>query len=120
MEVFLILIIIMICIYSIKSYMKKLQSGCCGGESEPIKKIRIKDKNLSHYPFEAKIKIYGMTCSHCKTRVENALNTLEGVYAKVHLDNGMAEVHMKNKISEDTLSQAVKDAGYQVQKISFN
>ena len=49
MEVIILIIIVLICIYSIKSYMKKLQNGCCGGESEPNKKHVLKIKNISHY-----------------------------------------------------------------------
>lgn len=113
MEIFIILVIVLICIYSIKSYMKKLQSGCCGGESDE-KRVRVRDKNPSHYPYEVNMTIKGMTCSHCKLRVENALNSLEGVWAKVDLDKGIALIRMKSEISEEMLERAVKDAGYQV------
>lgn len=119
MEAIILIIIVLICIYSIKSYMKKLQNGCCCGETESIKKVRVKDKNLSHYPYEIKIRVNGMTCSHCKIRVENALNILDGVFAKVNLDAGIVTVHMKNKISEDILKKAIIEAGYQVQNINF-
>ena len=118
MEVIILIIIVLICIYSIKSYMKKLQNGCCGGETESIKKVRVKDKNLSHYPYEIKIRVNGMTCSHCKIRAENALNILDGVFAKVDLDAGIATVHMKNMISEDILIHAIHQSGYHAKIIN--
>lgn len=35
------LIILVIAIFSIKGYIKKLMVGCCGGEIEPKKKIKV-------------------------------------------------------------------------------
>lgn len=46
-----IIIFILICIYSIKSYMKKLKCGCCGGEIDTIKKIKPQDTHPDHAIF---------------------------------------------------------------------
>ena len=60
------------------------------------------------------IHIDGMMCAHCTGRVEKALNDLPGVEATVDLDSKSAAVTCTPNVSDDTLRQAVEDAGYHV------
>ncbi len=60
------------------------------------------------------IHINGMMCAHCTGRVEKALNDLPGVEATVDLDSKSAAVTCTPDVSDDTLRQAVEDAGYHV------
>lgn len=60
------------------------------------------------------IHIDGMMCTHCTGRVEKALNDLPGVEATVDLDSKSATVTCTPDVSDDTLRQAVEDAGYHV------
>ena len=60
------------------------------------------------------IHIDGMMCTHCTGRVEKALNDLPGVEATVELDSKSAAVTCTPDVSDDTLRQAVEDAGYHV------
>ena len=60
------------------------------------------------------IHIDGMMCNHCTGRVEKALNDLPGVEATVDLDSKSAAVTCTPDVSDDTLRQAVEDAGYHV------
>ena len=60
------------------------------------------------------IHIDGMMCAHCTGRVEKALNDLPGVEATVDLDSKSATVTCTPDVSDDTLRQAVEDAGYHV------
>ena len=60
------------------------------------------------------IHIDGMMCAHCSGRVEKALNDLPGVEATVDLDSKSAAVTCTPDVSDDTLRQAVEDAGYHV------
>ena len=104
-------VLIVIAIIGIKSYAKKLTSGCCGASSQPsVKKMKVKDK--SHYPYSRLLKVDGMSCGNCASHVENALNSLEGVWAQVDLEKGEALVRMKQEYGNNELKQAVKDAGY--------
>ena len=50
-------------------------------------------------------------------RVENALNQLDGVWAQVDLSSHQVTVRMKQALSEDTLRDAVRAAGYIVLSI---
>ena len=111
-------VLIVIAIFGIKSYTKKLTSGCCGSSSQPsVKKIKVKDKDKSHYPYTRILKVDGMSCGNCASHVENALNSLEGVWAQADLEKGEALVRMKQEYENNELKQAVKDAGYVVYKI---
>ena len=60
------------------------------------------------------IHIDGMMCTHCTGRVEKALNDLPGVEATVDLDSKSAAVTCTPDVSDDTLRQAVENAGYHV------
>ena len=60
------------------------------------------------------IKIEGMSCSHCSNRVEKALGALDGVSAVVDLEAKTATVTLTSEVSDDTLRDAVEDAGYDV------
>ena len=63
------------------------------------------------------IKIKGMTCSHCQDRVAQALNGLAGVSAKVNLKKQEARVRLDRPVSDEELTQAVLEAGYEVSAI---
>lgn len=57
--------------------------------------------------------ITGMTCDHCRKRVEEALKGVSGVYGVfVDLNAGTAEVDCDNSSTTDALIAAVKSAGY--------
>lgn len=59
------------------------------------------------------IQINGMSCEHCKARVEKALNAIEGVEAKVDLKQKNATVTLKTDVSDEVLKNAVNEAGYE-------
>lgn len=104
------------CIYGVYSYVRKLRQGggCCGEHEPPVKKVKVADRDKSHYPYETVLTIDGMTCSNCVRRVENALNNLDGVWAQGDLDSRKAIVRTKQVLSEDTLREVVQKAGYLV------
>ncbi len=60
------------------------------------------------------IKIEGMTCGHCTAAVEKALSSVPGVekVVDVSLETGIATI--EGAVAAESLSTAVKDAGYQV------
>ena len=105
----IVAVLIVIAVIAIRSYAKKLTSGCCGGETEHVKKIKVEDKDVSHY---VQIGRDGMNCNRCKARVENTLNSEDGVWAEVDLSQNLATVHMKNNLSELFLRKLVSSAGY--------
>lgn len=77
--------------------------------------IKIKHKiDMIH-----KYKITGMTCNHCRIRVEKALNSIDGVKATVTLHPAEAIVHMDKHISTEILQEAISQAGeYTIEMIN--
>jgi copper chaperone CopZ len=64
------------------------------------------------------IEIGGMSCGHCQARVEKALNSIDGVEAKVELKKNRAVVTLNKEVEDKTLSDAVVEAGYEVISIT--
>jgi copper chaperone len=62
------------------------------------------------------LNVSGMTCNHCKMKVEKALKTLDGVEdVQINLEDGTADVSFDSgKVSADDLKAAIGDAGYEV------
>lgn len=62
----------------------------------------------------AKLKVTGMTCGHCREKVEHALSQMAGVYsAVVDLPDGIAEVDFSDDaVTARQLVAAVELAGY--------
>lgn len=58
------------------------------------------------------ILIEGMSCSHCAASVERALEEIEGIKAKVELGAKRAIVKSKADVSDETLIQAIANAGF--------
>ncbi|HCO70459.1 MULTISPECIES: heavy-metal-associated domain-containing protein [unclassified Mesotoga] len=65
-----------------------------------------------------KLEIEGMSCNHCRMRVENALKAVDGVEKViVDLDNGTAEVFSTKEIERNLLREIIEDAGYALKGI---
>ncbi|RQD69481.1 MAG: heavy-metal-associated domain-containing protein [Tindallia sp. MSAO_Bac2] len=66
-----------------------------------------------------RIKIEGMTCGHCSARVEKQLKKLEGVEeVVVDLEAKNAMITLSAAVDNETIAEAVDDAGYDVTDIS--
>ena len=132
----IVVLLTVICILAVKSYCRRLSSGCCGGGRDALAKKRkatkaqamtlpldevadlqavwgkTMDHNKSDYPYGLLLTIDGMVCSNCARRAEHALNRLEGVWAVVDLEKQQAVVWMKRRYSSKELQSALKSAGY--------
>lgn len=64
-----------------------------------------------------RILIEGMSCTHCSSRVETALNSLDNVKAKVNLKKKFAEVKIDDTVTDEQLRIAVEELGFQVIEI---
>lgn len=63
------------------------------------------------------LKIEGMHCSGCSTRLERVLNGIEGVSAKVSLENKNASVEYDTKkVTLNQICEAIEDAGFEVKE----
>ncbi len=59
------------------------------------------------------LKIEGMTCMHCKMRVEKSLKGVSGVTG-VQVDLAKKEAVVTGSAERSVMAQAVADAGYKV------
>ena len=60
------------------------------------------------------LKVEGMTCGHCKKRVEEALEALEGVKGEVSLEEKQVTISYPDEVSIKDLKDAIQAAGYEV------
>ncbi len=93
-------------------------------EKEQTKaEIRIRTEIIDQHRKEIKnmkkvMIVDGMSCNHCKMHVEQALEKVAGVEkAEVNLDKKEAVITLDAPVLDDTLMQAVKDAGYEPKEI---
>ncbi len=64
---------------------------------------------------EFEFAVGGMSCAHRKAAVERALRSVKGVKSAVaDLESGSVKVTAKAGIDHESLKQAVRDAGYDV------
>lgn len=102
----------LVCVLGVRSYLKKLKSGCCGAGGDEVKRVRPLDRNVSHYPYVKVVRIDGMHCQNCAKRIENAFNTQDGFFAKVDLAKQRAIVRSKREVPDRELKQVVRNVGY--------
>ena len=83
------------------------------------------DKDGGERPAERKetmtkvMTIEGMMCGHCTGRVQKALEAVEGVSAvTMSLEDKTATVEVSAEVTDDMLTGAVTDAGYEVKGIA--
>ena len=106
------LIAIMTC--SIYSTVRRIRYGssCCGEKTPPDKKVRVKDRNKTNYPYEYILRVDGMHCSNCARRIENAFNSTDGRWARADIANNEVMLLSKHEETQRDLSDIVSSAGY--------
>jgi len=111
-----VIIVIIILIFAVTSIIHRIRHGsaCCGEREAPEKKVGVCDKNKSHYPYKYSLKVDGMHCSNCTRRVENALNSHDGIWARASLEKKEVTVLSKNEMNSADLEKWVADSGYTV------
>ena len=115
-DIIIIGIIVVLMVAGIRSSVKhfKGEGECCGGGGSTVKKQR---KKLTKVMAKKTVIIEGMSCDHCKNRVEKAINEIEGAAAKVNLKKKEAVVSFEREISEEQICKAIEKAGYKVVEI---
>lgn len=104
----LVLIVVGAVISSTKHF--KGEGGCCGGGGS----VKVKGDKIKDVVAVKTIYIEGMHCSNCSDRVQNALNSLSQVNAKVDLKTKQAIVKLGREVSDDELKSCVEKCGYSV------
>ena len=91
-------------------------------KNEPGSKAQ--DKDGGERPAERKetmtkvLTVEGMSCAHCTGRVQKALEAVEGVKTvTMSLEEKTATVELAGEVSDEALTEAVTEAGYEVKEI---
>ncbi len=115
--VIIIVILAVIIFFAVRSSKKHLtgEETCCSGSVPKVK--RKKNKLEGAVVSEKEITVNGMHCENCREHVEEALEELDCVSAKVNLRQKTAVVRMTKEVADDTLRKLIEDAGYEVDGI---
>lgn len=113
-DAIIILIVIVILCFAIKGSLKHFrgEGSCCGGGGGNTIKS---EKTLADPIIKMKdVKIDGMTCSNCESRVQNELNKINGLKADVSYKKKVAHLSYSKEIDDEVIKRAVEKAGYKV------
>ena len=118
--IFTIAVLLAIVAFAIKSVIHRIKHGsaCCGERDAPEKKIQPLDKDKSHYPYKYILSVDGMHCSNCTRHVENALNSIDGLWATASLEKKSVTLLSKMELESSDLESEVREAGYTVLAIT--
>lgn len=71
------------------------------------------DKPMEDKKMKTIFKVNGMACAHCTSRVEAALNKLEGVKAVADLQNKTVTIEHPEILNTDKLKSVIEETGYE-------
>lgn len=91
----------------------KAKSSCCG-TPEVITKKKVEDTDESHYPYRYKLNIEGMRCSNCAATVENTLDEIDGIWARVNLGRKEADVLSKQEMQQADFARVMGATSYKL------
>ena len=112
--IIIILTLAVILFFAIKNSIPHFrgEGACCGGGGK--EKI-IKPNKLEDIIATKTIHVKGMSCDNCRVRVQNRLNKIDGINAKVNLEKGIATVQLGKDISDEVLVDAICSLGYEAE-----
>jgi len=114
-DIIIIIVLVAILIPATRSaytHMKG-EGSCCGGPKEKPRKKKIAGTPVKSF----QVSIDGMMCDNCRIRIENRLNELSDVVAKVNLKKGCATVKLYSDIDENIIKTTIENLDYKVTKI---
>ena len=92
---------------TVKHFARK--GGCCGSADYKPKK-----KKLSTVLYQKNFKVEGMHCEHCKARVEEVVNDIQGVSGSVNLKKGILTVSYAEDVDDELIKIKIELVGYKV------
>ncbi|MEE1200998.1 MAG: heavy metal-associated domain-containing protein [Christensenellales bacterium] len=94
-------------VYTVKHF--KGEGGCCGGGNYKPKK-----KKLPKVLYKKTFHVEGMHCEHCKNRVEEVVNDIEGVSGMVNLKADELIVSYAAEVSDEEIKAKIERVGYKI------
>lgn len=107
-----IIILIIAAILAVR-YFSRIAKGqnkscCSSGNYKP------KKKKLSNVHYQKIFQVEGMTCEHCKARVEEVVNDMKNLSGIVDLKKGELTVSYAEEADDETIKARIERAGYTV------
>lgn len=102
-------VLLVIAVFGIRSAVKHFrgQGGCCGGGGYTPKK-----KKLKNIRYTKTFAVEGMHCDHCKKRVEEVINDMQGLAGRVDLKKGELTVSYAEDADDSRIIAGLAKAGY--------
>lgn len=107
----IVAVLVVVCVFAVLSYRRKLSKGCCGTTGSEEKRLAEKQGDFSH---TVQVTVGEMTCEKCAIRIENGFNRLDGVKASVDHRSGIAVVCSEQPLSPLMIRKTVVELGYTV------
>lgn len=114
--ILIIAVLAVICVIAVLSIIKRANKGCCGAGGGDIEEKIVKD--TSDFTHVYRVKISGMHCDKCASRIATAFNRQDGVFAEVSWKNGEALVRSKEPLPELIIRQTVMGLDYTVESVT--
>ena len=108
----ILLVIVVLAVNSGRKHFKG-SGGCCGGGGEERPHKKLEEPAIG----QRVLSVEGMHCESCQTRIEKAIDRLDGVVCKTNLHKKTATVTYSQPVSDDTLKEIVEKLGYRVTEI---
>lgn len=102
-------IVILLAVYFTAKHLKGGR-GCCSGGG-----FRVKRKKLPKIIYKKAFKVTGMHCNHCAARIEEAVNDIDGVAARVNLKRNELTVLFAKSVSDETIIAKIERLGYGIE-----
>lgn len=106
----ILIVVVALCVRSSVKHFRG-ESSCCGGSTSKTPR-----KKLGTVVCKKTIPVEGMSCQNCVNRVMEAVNSIDGASAAVHLKKGIVVVSMEHPIDDAVIENAIEKAGYHVTK----
>jgi copper chaperone CopZ len=117
-----IAILAVVVVLAVLGIIKRIKYGssCCGEKDAAPAKVKVKDKNKSHYPFAYTLDVDGMHCSGCVRKIENEFNSRDGFWAKANLEKKQVNLLSKSELERAQAAEIVSKAGFTMLSIKAN
>jgi copper chaperone CopZ len=115
----IITVLVLFAVATVKSYAKKLTSGCCGAGGGKEEKVTAADTDTANYQYCANVKIGGMHCQRCAERIESTFNRREGFYAIADFGDGTAKIYAKKRLTDFDVRSVIVGLDYSVESIEI-
>ncbi len=112
----IIAVIAVVCVIAVLSIIKRGKQGCCGAGGGDIRE-EIK-KDASGYSHRYYVKIGGMHCDKCASRIALAFNRQDGVFAEVSWKDGSAVISSEKPLPEVVIRSTIMGLDYTVESIT--